>query len=43
VVRIMFGLSSGIGTEERTGRIYNQLGLSNCGGIFMKEVNQCRA
>jgi hypothetical protein len=43
VVRIMFGLSSGIGTEERTGKMYNQLGLSSVGGIFSKEVIKCPA
>jgi hypothetical protein len=42
VVRIMFGLSSGIGTEERTGRMYNQLGLTQVGGIFSKEVAKCQ-
>ena len=43
VVRIILGLSSGIGTERRTGKMYTKLGLSNVGGIFMKEVDQCPA
>jgi len=41
VVRIILGLSSGIGTEERTGKVYNQLGLQDVGGLYMKEVNPC--
>lgn len=41
VDRIMLGVSSGIGDLDRIGRMYNQLGLSNIGGIYMKEVNPC--
>jgi len=43
VVRIMFGLSSGVGSEERTGKMYTTLGLSSVGGIYMKEVKACQA
>ena len=43
VVRVILGLSSGIGTEERTGKMYNQLGLSSVGGLYMKEVSKCQA
>ena len=43
VVRIMFGISSGIGNVERVGKMYNQLGLSSVGGFYMKEVEPCQA
>jgi hypothetical protein len=43
VVRIMFGISSGIGNADRVGKMYNQLGLSSVGGLFMKEVQSCQA
>jgi hypothetical protein len=43
VVRIILGLSSGIGSEKRTGKMYTKLGLSNVGGIYLKEVIPCPA
>jgi hypothetical protein len=43
VVRIMFGISSGVGDIERTGEMYKLLGMSACGGIYSKEVKSCQA
>lgn len=43
VVRIMFGISSGVGDPERTGKMYQTLGMSPCGGIYSKEVQSCQA
>jgi hypothetical protein len=43
VVRIMFGISSGVGDPARTGKMYQSLGLSLCGGIYSKEVQSCQA
>jgi hypothetical protein len=43
VVRIMFGISSGVGDPERTGKLYESLGLSRVGGIYSKEVKSCPA
>ncbi len=39
VVLIMFGISSGVGDPQRTGELYQSLGLSLCGGIYSKEVS----
>jgi len=43
VDRIMLAVSSGIGNPARVGRMFNQLGLSSVGGIYMKEVSSCQA
>jgi len=45
VVRIILGISSGIGDPDRTGQMYENLGFKNTGGIFVKQVmrmKQCQ-
>ena len=41
VVRIMFGISSGVGDPARTGKMYQSFGMLPVGGIYSKEVNSC--
>ncbi len=38
VAQIILGQSSGIGDPDRVGRMYEHLGLSHVGGIYMKRV-----
>jgi len=40
VAQITLGISSGIGDAERVGRMYENLGLSQVGGIFVKRVKR---
>jgi len=38
--QITLGISSGIGGEERTGKMYENLGLNRVGGIFVKIIER---
>jgi hypothetical protein len=38
IAHVMLGITSGIGDPDRTGRMYENLGLSRIGGIYFKEV-----
>jgi hypothetical protein len=43
VRQITLGISSGIGDQERIGKMYETLGLSRVGGIYTKRIQQCPA
>ena len=40
VVEITLGISSGIGDTERVGKLYEKLGFSRMGGLYMTQVKK---
>lgn len=43
VVEITLGLSSGIGDTERIGMMYERMGLSRVGGLYVMRTESCQA
>ena len=43
VVEVTLGLSSGIGDTERIGMMYERMGLSRVGGLYVMRTESCQA